>query len=611
MKATGWKFKGVISTFVDEIEGSDGIFDTLDNIGNGFVEVIKKRSGFTALSDTINDDTLFDDGLISAFAKTRARFLGFEETEDKDVTLSQDEQVNEAVNKIKKLREEKEKLLKIDGGNDIANFMISKNIDSQDERIDKKIVELENLRADLSKRLAEAYKIDPNSDFTKTLIEQINEIDKAIDPEQWEKDTFDSIFTSPNNEDAISELKDKFKKSFNSITYNDLLDENITSQLANALYGNTSEESLKKAASLLFARLRETFDKQSDGTTPLLSFKKAFNSPDFKEAKEKLLDLATSGELSAETISSTEEYKKLIDQTGLSAEKLAKKIKEFNIDDKSSNIEYLKGVLSDMESGKTLDVSETSKLISDNESLAGSIEKVGDSYTIEEDALKSLINSNIEQYNIAVSNQNKETQATIKETKKRIQIYANEITAIDLLKNKITEKTKAPEGTVKGSLLKGLEMFVNTGLTLLQDKIKKSKSSSKKELDELQESLNDLENPLETDKDKKSSSSSSSSTMDFIEILLDKVSKATEKIQKKFEDAFSLKSAKKNLTKALSQIQKEIKTNASAYARYMTEANKVGLGKKYVTQIQNGSLNIKDFDSDSEIYDKIQSYQQW
>ena len=54
-----------------------------------------------------------------------------------------------------------------------------------------------------------------------------------------------------------------------------------------------------------------------------------FNSPDFKESKEKLLELATSGELSPETISSTEEYKQLINQTGISAEKLAKEIKKY------------------------------------------------------------------------------------------------------------------------------------------------------------------------------------------------------------------------------------------------------------------------------------------
>ncbi len=76
-----------------------------------------------------------------------------------------------------------------------------------------------------------------------------------------------------------------------------------------------------------------------------------------------------------------------------------------------------------MEAGKTMDISKVSKLISDNESLAGSIKKVGDSYTIEEAALESLINSNLEQYNIAIYNQTEETKIVIEATDNRINAY--------------------------------------------------------------------------------------------------------------------------------------------------------------------------------------------
>ena len=59
-----------------------------------------------------------------------------------------------------------------------------------------------------------------------------------------------------------------------------------------------------------------------------VSFSEAFNSADFSEQKEKLLDLAKSGELTEETLSSTEEYKTLLDDTGLSAELVKDKIYE-------------------------------------------------------------------------------------------------------------------------------------------------------------------------------------------------------------------------------------------------------------------------------------------
>lgn len=50
------------------------------------------------------------------------------------------------------------------------------------------------------------------------------------------------------------------------------------------------------------------------------SFENAFNSADFADSKEKLLELAKSGEITADVLESTDEYKTLLTQTGLSAE---------------------------------------------------------------------------------------------------------------------------------------------------------------------------------------------------------------------------------------------------------------------------------------------------
>ncbi len=124
-------------------------------------------------------------------------------------------------------------------------------------------------------------------------------------------------------------------------------DESISQALAD---GMLSEESLEIAindfmsTTTQFSEWYKQWVDNIQGSTSnkkRILFDEVFNSPNFKDAKEKLLELATSGELTPKTISSTEEYKKLIDQTGLSAEKLAEKIKKFNIDDKSSNIDYL------------------------------------------------------------------------------------------------------------------------------------------------------------------------------------------------------------------------------------------------------------------------------
>ncbi|MDE6312808.1 MAG: hypothetical protein K2M46_04200 [Lachnospiraceae bacterium] len=58
----------------------------------------------------------------------------------------------------------------------------------------------------------------------------------------------------------------------------------------------------------------------------ILSFEFLFNSPDFADSKEKLLELAKSGEITAAVLSSTEEYNSLLSKTGLSAQEAKAKI---------------------------------------------------------------------------------------------------------------------------------------------------------------------------------------------------------------------------------------------------------------------------------------------
>jgi len=63
-----------------------------------------------------------------------------------------------------------------------------------------------------------------------------------------------------------------------------------------------------------------TYAKKKESEPVYSSFEDVFNSEDFADSKEKLLDLAKSGEITAEVLQSTEDYKKLLTETGLSAE---------------------------------------------------------------------------------------------------------------------------------------------------------------------------------------------------------------------------------------------------------------------------------------------------
>ena len=68
--------------------------------------------------------------------------------------------------------------------------------------------------------------------------------------------------------------------------------------------------------------------KNASPSNSLQKFLDIFNSAEFNESKQKLLDLAASGELTSDTISSTEDYKKLIDETGMSAGEVVRQIEK-------------------------------------------------------------------------------------------------------------------------------------------------------------------------------------------------------------------------------------------------------------------------------------------
>lgn len=76
-----------------------------------------------------------------------------------------------------------------------------------------------------------------------------------------------------------------------------------------------------------------------DSTLNKTTFSDVWDSSTFADTKKKLLELAKSGELTPETLESTEDYKKLIDDTGLSAEYCAKRINNLvTAQEKLSNV---------------------------------------------------------------------------------------------------------------------------------------------------------------------------------------------------------------------------------------------------------------------------------
>lgn len=144
-----------------------------------------------------------------------------------------------------------------------------------------------------------------------------------------------------------------------------------------------------------------------------LDFSDLFNNDSIDSTKQKLLDLATSGELSAETITSTEDYKALLDELGISADEFVNKISEFNIQYNEDNYNSLIDLLSRVRKGEILSADEATTLIATYDSLAGELVKTGNGYSFNESAIISLTNKYAETSNLAISNEVKKTNAAM------------------------------------------------------------------------------------------------------------------------------------------------------------------------------------------------------
>ena len=150
----------------------------------------------------------------------------------------------------------------------------------------------------------------------------INLIYKYLDPTKYRDMQMSSIFDTEGIEKSKDELIEMAKAG--------KLDESTINGYKNLKTAmDENGVSAKNLCDDIYA-LADAEKATSDAAnkTDISSFSDVWNSADFSDAKDKLLELAKSGEISSETIKSTEEYRKLIDDTGLSAETAKNRITE-------------------------------------------------------------------------------------------------------------------------------------------------------------------------------------------------------------------------------------------------------------------------------------------
>lgn len=113
----------------------------------------------------------------------------------------------------------------------------------------------------------------------------------------------------------------------------------------------------------------------------------------------------------------------------------------------------------------------------------------------------------------------------------------------------------------------------------------------------------------------RSSSSSSnkednSEIIDWIAIAIDRVERAIDRLATVATSPFRKLAERIDATNSeLSQMSYELSLQQSAYNRYMQQANSVGLSSGLASKVQDGTIDITEYDEDTA--DKIKDYQEW
>ena len=442
-----------------------------------------------------------------------------------------------------------------------------------------------------------------SSDIYKDINNTINILSDSID--KYTKQQYNALKLNYEWQNGIPTTNEEFGKMKDAI----LDTSGAGKEFQNILNGYLNED---------FASFSENIKEEiessvNDTQTVVDSLSKSFkdfwnsigNTEKATDLKEELFKLASTGELTGSKLKSLAESNELLksamDSSGLSADKLAEKIRELNIDNIESDIKSFADALDKVKNKQSLTAEETSKLILADNSLAGSVKKTKDGYLIEKDALSKVIDTHKEKYNVAVSYEINETKNTIDRISERIKAYQKEIEALK-------EVSKARDdlgGTTSGSYS---DTLAQLELEKKRDKDKKKLKASNKKLKELESSLNNIDTSSTSKSSGSNSNSKSSKIFDYIQIKISRLERLHSKYLDKASDGTkTLTERTKNYNKVLSITDKQINAQDKAIARYNKQLKKIGLDESIAKKIRDGAFDIDTLKGKKK--DKAEKYQ--
>ena len=103
-------------------------------------------------------------------------------------------------------------------------------------------------------------------------------------------------------------------------------------------------------------------------------------------------------------------------------------------------------------------------------------------------------------------------------------------------------------------------------------------------------------------------------TFDWVAIAIERIEREIDNLDKRVNDSYSSWGARNaDLTNEIIAVGEEIAIQSDAANEYLKKANSVGLDPDYALRIQEGSLDIENFEgeNDEALVEKIKEYQKW
>lgn len=108
----------------------------------------------------------------------------------------------------------------------------------------------------------------------------------------------------------------------------------------------------------------------------------------------------------------------------------------------------------------------------------------------------------------------------------------------------------------------------------------------------------------------KSNSDDEPEVFDWIEVAIDRIERAIDRLKRTAESTYKALKTKLGATAdEITKVNQEIGLQQQAYDRYMQQANSVGLSSDLAEKVQNGAIDINEYDEDTQKL--IKDYQDW